>query len=69
MTLAVSVGARPSNPGMHALLERMGPEAYGAQERLEELAASRKEHSGVGWWMRLAVLRTSSTVGYLTPQR
>jgi len=52
-----------------ALLERMGPEAYGAQERLEELAASRKEHSGVGWWMRLAVLRTSSTVGYLAPQR
>jgi tetratricopeptide (TPR) repeat protein len=52
-----------------ALLERMGPEAFGAEERMEELAASRKEHSGVGWWMRLAVLRTSGAVGYLAPQR
>lgn len=52
-----------------ALLERMGPEASGAQERLEELAESRKEHRGVGWWMRAAVLRTSGAVGYLAPAR
>jgi len=52
-----------------ALLERVGPDTFGAQERLEELAESRKEHSGVGWWMRLAVLRTSSTLGSLAPQR
>jgi len=52
-----------------ALLERMGPEEFGAEVRLTELAESRKEHSGVGWWMRAAVLRTSSAMGSLVPQR
>lgn len=52
-----------------ALLERLGPEAFDAEDRLAALAKSRKEHSGVGWWMRAAVLRTSSAVGYLVPQR
>lgn len=50
-----------------ALLERMGPETLDAQERLAELAESRKEHSGFGWWMRLAVLRSSGAVAYLVP--
>lgn len=51
-----------------ALLERMGPETFDAQARLTMIAESRKEHSGVGWWMRAAVLRTSGAVGYLVPQ-
>jgi tetratricopeptide (TPR) repeat protein len=52
-----------------ALLERLSPEAPDTQDRLAELTESRKEHSGVGWWMRAAVLRTSGAVGYLVPQR
>jgi tetratricopeptide (TPR) repeat protein len=52
-----------------ALLERMGPDTFGAQERMAQLAESRKEHRGAGWLVRLAVLRTSSVVGYLVPQR
>jgi len=51
------------------LLDRMGPDTFDTQERLAELAESRKEHSGAGWWMRMAVLRTSNLAGYLVPQR
>jgi tetratricopeptide (TPR) repeat protein len=50
-----------------ALLERMNPQECNAEIRLQQLADSRKEHRGVGWWMRCAVLRTSGTIGYLVP--
>jgi tetratricopeptide (TPR) repeat protein len=50
------------------LLERFSPGAYGAESRLEQLADSRKEHSGVWWWVRWAVLRTSGAIGYFVPQ-
>jgi tetratricopeptide (TPR) repeat protein len=50
------------------LLERISPEESTAESRLKQLADSRKDHSGVEWWMRWAVLRTSGTVGSLVPQ-
>lgn len=51
-----------------ALLERISHGASGREGRLKQLADSRKEHSGAGWWMRQAVLRTSGAIGYLVPR-
>ena len=50
-----------------ALLERISLGESGAEWRLKQLADSQREHSGVGWWMRWAVLRTSGAIGYLVP--
>jgi tetratricopeptide (TPR) repeat protein len=52
-----------------ALLERIDPSDPGAEPVLRQLAESRKEHSGAGWWMRRAVLRTGDAIGYCVPQR
>jgi len=51
-----------------ALLERIDPDDPGADAPRQQLADSRKEHSGAGWWMQWAVLRTSGTMGYLIPR-
>jgi tetratricopeptide (TPR) repeat protein len=51
-----------------ALLERVSPGEPGAEPRLNQLANSRKEHSGAGWWMRRAVLLPSGIIGYFVPQ-
>jgi tetratricopeptide (TPR) repeat protein len=51
-----------------ALLERFANSKSGAEPRLKQLADSRKEHSGAGWWMRRAVLWTSEAIGYVVPQ-
>jgi tetratricopeptide (TPR) repeat protein len=51
-----------------ALLERIGPGEDGAESLVGELADSRKEHSGAGWWMRRAVLWTGFAVGGFVPQ-
>ena len=50
-----------------ALLERIGSEAAGAELREKQLAAARKEHSGAGWCMRWAILRTSGAIGRFFP--
>lgn len=51
-----------------ALLELVSTGAPGAELRRGQLAASRKEHSGAGWWMRRTVLWTCSAIGTLIPQ-
>ncbi|MGA3017710.1 MAG: hypothetical protein ABSF62_11370 [Bryobacteraceae bacterium] len=50
-----------------ALLERISPGAIGAGLRGKQLADARKEYSGVGWWMRWAILRTSGAIGHFVP--
>lgn len=39
----------------------------GREELLQQLAESRKEHSGPAWWIRRAVLWISATVGQIVP--
>jgi len=51
-----------------ALLERPNPRESGAEPQWKQLADSRQEHSGGGWWMRWAILRTSGAIGVLVPQ-
>ena len=51
-----------------ALLARSNTQESGAEPRLQQLAYSRKEHSGAGWWIERAILRTSSAIGYFVPQ-
>jgi len=51
-----------------ALLERISPGESGTEPRLKQLADSRKEHSGAGWWIERAVLWTSGAIGYFVPQ-
>jgi hypothetical protein len=51
-----------------ALLERIDPGESGTESRLRQLADSRKEHSGAGWWIERAVLWTSGAIGYFVPQ-
>jgi tetratricopeptide (TPR) repeat protein len=51
-----------------ALLERISPEESGVEPRLKQLADSRKDHSGAGWWIERAVLWTSGAIGHLVPQ-
>jgi tetratricopeptide (TPR) repeat protein len=51
-----------------ALLERIGTGEADAESLVGQLADSRKEHSGAGWWMRRAVLRTGFAVGGFVPQ-
>jgi hypothetical protein len=36
---------------------------------LREIADSRKEHGGPGWWMRRAVLCTSDAIRHVVPER
>ena len=48
-----------------ALLERVSPGESGAEPRLQQIVDSRNEHSGVGWWIRRAVLRSSGAVGFV----
>lgn len=52
-----------------ALLERISPAESGAQTWPEQLADSRKDHSGAGWGMRRAILWTSGAIGYGVPQQ
>ncbi len=51
-----------------ALLERIDPGESGAESRFRQLADSRKEHSGAGWWIERAVLWTSGVIGHCVPQ-
>jgi tetratricopeptide (TPR) repeat protein len=51
-----------------ALLARSNTQEYGAEPRLQQLAYSRKEHRGAGWWIERAILRTSGAIGYFVPQ-
>jgi tetratricopeptide (TPR) repeat protein len=51
-----------------ALLERVSPGETGVEPRLQQIADSRKEHSGSGWWIRRAVLRSSGAVGFVAPE-
>jgi tetratricopeptide (TPR) repeat protein len=51
-----------------ALLERISPGESTAESRLQQLAASRKEHSSAEWGIRRAVLRTSGFIGHFVPQ-
>jgi hypothetical protein len=52
-----------------ALLGRFSPRKSSVVEaHLQQLADSRKEHSGAGWWMRRAVLWSSGAIGRLVPQ-
>ena len=51
-----------------ALLARSNTQESGAEPRLQQLAYSRKEHSGAGWWIERAILRTSGAIGYFVPQ-
>jgi tetratricopeptide (TPR) repeat protein len=48
-----------------ALLARLA--AQDSTRRLHQLAESRSEYRGAGWWMRWAFLRTSGAVGSLVP--
>jgi tetratricopeptide (TPR) repeat protein len=50
------------------LLERVSDTETGDELRMKEIANSREEHSGAGWWLRRAILRTSGAVGELVPQ-
>jgi hypothetical protein len=50
-----------------ALLERISPEGSGAELLKMQLTDSRKDHSGLGWWMRWIVLRPSGTIGSVVP--
>jgi tetratricopeptide (TPR) repeat protein len=51
-----------------ALLERFSPrESAAVEAHLQQLANSRKEYSGAGWWMRRAVLWLSGAIGRLVP--
>ncbi len=51
-----------------ALLAQSNTQESGAEQRLQQLAYSRKEHSGAGWWIERAILRTSGAIGYFVPQ-
>lgn len=52
-----------------ALRERISPgDEPGAESLSRQLADSRKEHSGGGWWMRRAILWTSGSIGHFVPQ-
>jgi tetratricopeptide (TPR) repeat protein len=51
-----------------ALLAYTNTQESGAEPRLQQLAYSRKEHSGAGWWIERAILRTSGAIGYIVPQ-
>ena len=46
-----------------ALLDRFGPGDPGAESRSKQLAESREEYRGAGWWVRRALLRTAEVVG------
>jgi tetratricopeptide (TPR) repeat protein len=50
-----------------ALLERFSPGSSVAESRIEQLADAREEYSGVGWWMRRAILRTAGAIGHFVP--
>ncbi len=51
-----------------ALLERINTGEGDADWRLKQVADSRKEHSGAGWWSRRTILWTSGTIGAVVPQ-
>jgi tetratricopeptide (TPR) repeat protein len=51
-----------------ALLAQSDTQESDAQPRLRQLVYSRKEHSGAGWWIERAILRTSGAIGYFVPQ-
>jgi tetratricopeptide (TPR) repeat protein len=51
-----------------ALLERTSPRESGAEPQWKQLADSRQEHSGGGWWIRKSILWTSGAIGVLVPQ-
>jgi tetratricopeptide (TPR) repeat protein len=50
-----------------ALLERISPGEFDAELRLQQIVDSRKEHSGAGWWIRRAILRSSGAAGFVAP--
>ncbi len=52
-----------------ALLELIRPAESDPEPWLREIADSRKEHSGPGWWMRRAVLWTPGAIGHIVPER
>ena len=51
------------------LLERICTGEFCPQTWREQLADSRKDHSGGGWWTRRAILWTSGAVGHGVPQQ
>jgi tetratricopeptide (TPR) repeat protein len=51
-----------------ALLAHSNTQESGMEPRLQQLAFSRKAHSGAGWWIERAILRTSGALGYIVPQ-
>jgi tetratricopeptide (TPR) repeat protein len=50
------------------LAGRISPGGFGADPRRSELAGSREDHSGAGWWMRWAILRMSGAIGHFVPE-
>jgi tetratricopeptide (TPR) repeat protein len=48
-----------------ALAECIGRGGSGREIRLRQLADSRRDHSGAGWWMRRAFLWTSGAIAEL----
>jgi len=51
-----------------ALLARIGPSEPGAESLVRQLAASRRDHIGAGWWMREAILWTGGAIGHFVRQ-
>jgi tetratricopeptide (TPR) repeat protein len=52
-----------------AMLERLGPDDGGLGTPSRIVADARKQYSGLGWDLSKGILRVSSAVGYLVPQR
>jgi tetratricopeptide (TPR) repeat protein len=49
------------------LLERISPGEFGADLRLQQLVASRKDHSGAAWWAERAIFWAPGAAGQLVP--
>jgi tetratricopeptide (TPR) repeat protein len=52
-----------------ALVKEIRPAEADADPWLRQIADSRKEHSGPGWWMRRQILWTSGAMGNVIPAR
>src|ERR1700733_5327202 len=50
-----------------ALLGQSNPLESGAEPGIQRLTYSRNEHSGPGWWIERAILRTSAAIGDVIP--
>jgi len=52
-----------------AMLERLGPDDGGPGSPSRIVADARKQYSGPEWAVRKSILRVSSAIGYVVPQR